>query len=250
MLCRPATQLARTFADTQLEPLPPDGFVVPPPTSTPGSTLGRAASNRPRAATRHSRDESAGRPRPLRHQSVRRRGLAGKPANRATSPRSTWDRSFPTRARPQIEARRRPLSTNSRRAGSECSFSTIPGAWREPIARRPAPTTRPEQGLDFTPVSVTGTSVCLVDAAQPGQVPLPHGGRRPVTRQLVPSRHACRTRRQAEAEAGRGGRVTRCQRGCPGDVIRDMRARFDEVRPSPTSARSPAPERPSRLGGH
>jgi hypothetical protein len=32
MLCRPATQLARTFADTQLEPLPPDGFVVPPPT--------------------------------------------------------------------------------------------------------------------------------------------------------------------------------------------------------------------------
>jgi hypothetical protein len=28
MLCRPATQLARTFADTQLEPLPPDGFVV------------------------------------------------------------------------------------------------------------------------------------------------------------------------------------------------------------------------------
>jgi hypothetical protein len=28
MLCRPATQLARTFADAHLEPLPPDGFVL------------------------------------------------------------------------------------------------------------------------------------------------------------------------------------------------------------------------------
>jgi hypothetical protein len=28
MLCRPATQLAWTFADAQLEPLPPDGFVL------------------------------------------------------------------------------------------------------------------------------------------------------------------------------------------------------------------------------
>jgi hypothetical protein len=28
MRCRPATQLARDFADAQLEPLPPDGFVL------------------------------------------------------------------------------------------------------------------------------------------------------------------------------------------------------------------------------
>jgi hypothetical protein len=28
MRCRPATQLARTFADAHLEPLPPDGFVL------------------------------------------------------------------------------------------------------------------------------------------------------------------------------------------------------------------------------
>jgi hypothetical protein len=29
MRCRPATRLARAFADAQLEPLPPDGFVLP-----------------------------------------------------------------------------------------------------------------------------------------------------------------------------------------------------------------------------
>jgi hypothetical protein len=28
MQCRPATQLARTFADAHLEPLPPDGFLL------------------------------------------------------------------------------------------------------------------------------------------------------------------------------------------------------------------------------
>jgi hypothetical protein len=29
MLCRPATHLALEFADARLEPLPPDGFVLP-----------------------------------------------------------------------------------------------------------------------------------------------------------------------------------------------------------------------------